>query len=314
MIKRIYLKILHKLKSLLQYFNRKSNSSIVIPPEIIDDSFRKSNHSSATTNLKFIFRADKTNVGDWWCPPWRYFQFKPGVVGDIFNPEFKISETDTLILGGGGIGSETFRPHLNRIKEAKANVSILWGAGVDSLLNRDGVLSDGEHDLYGNYFDFLDEKGIRVFSSPQKFNYVPCASCMNNLFLKYREKKPRNKVGVYNHKRVSILNADNPQRIPIEDNSGDNIKEKLEFLSDFEYIITNTYHGVYWATLLGRKVICIPFKSGLFSFKYPPTYCLDGSVRDEHFERAVAYEGVLEESRKINLDYYFMLANKYDLV
>ena len=38
MIKRIYLKILHKLKSLLQYFNRKSNTSIVIPPEIIDDS------------------------------------------------------------------------------------------------------------------------------------------------------------------------------------------------------------------------------------------------------------------------------------
>ena len=55
-------------------------------------------------------------------------------------------------------------------------------------------------------------------------------------------------------------------------------------------------------------------KSGLFSFKYAPTYCLDGSVQDEHFERAVAYEGVLEESRKINLDYYFMLANKYDLV
>ena len=65
MIKRIYSKILHKLKSLLQYFNRKSNTSIVIPPEIIDDSFRKSNHSSAITNLKFIFRADKTNVGDW---------------------------------------------------------------------------------------------------------------------------------------------------------------------------------------------------------------------------------------------------------
>jgi len=49
-IKKIYLKILHKLKSLLQYFNRKSNSSIVIPPEIIDDSFRKSNYGSAITN------------------------------------------------------------------------------------------------------------------------------------------------------------------------------------------------------------------------------------------------------------------------
>lgn len=314
MLKKIYLKILNKLKSLLQYFYRKRSPSIAIPPEIIDDSFRNPNYSSAITNLKFIFRADKTNVGDWWCPPWRYFQFKPGVVGDILNPEFKISKTDTLILGGGGIGTEYFRPHLNRIKEAKANVTILWGAGVDSSLNKDGVLSAGEHDLYGDYFDFLDEKGIRVFSSPQKFNYVPCASCMSNHFFKYREKKPRKRVGVYNHKRVTILSADNEQHIPIADNSGDNIQEKLEFLSDFEYIITNTYHGVYWATLLGRKVICIPFKSGLFSFKYAPTYCQDKVFRDEHFEKAVAYEGVLEESRKINLDYYYMLANKYDVV
>ena len=36
------------------------------------------------------------------------------------SKEVKINETDILILGGGGIGSEFFRPHLNRIKEAKA--------------------------------------------------------------------------------------------------------------------------------------------------------------------------------------------------
>ena len=266
------------------------------------------------TDLKFVFRADKTNVGDWWCPPWRYFPFKPGVAGDILNPEFKINESDILIMGGGALGSEFFRPHLNRIKEANANASILWGAGVDSLVDRNRVLPDGKYDLYGDYFNFLDEKGIRVFSNPQKFDYVPCASCMNNLFFKHREKKPTAKLGVYNHKRVNILSADNQQGIPVADNSGDNLREKLEFLSNFEYIITNTYHRVYWATLLRRKVICIPYKSGLFSFKYSPIYCLDGPVQDEHFERAIAYEGVLEESRKINLDYYSMLANKYNLV
>ena len=266
------------------------------------------------TDLKFIFRADRTNVGDWWCPPWKYFPFKPFVVADILNQEFKISEKDIIVLGGGGLGNEFFRPHLNRIKEANPKVSILWGAGVDSKMNKDEVMPSTGHDLYGDYFDFLDEKGIRVFSNPQKFNYVPCASCMSNLFFKFRDKKPTTKVGVYNHKRVTLLNADNQQRIPVADNSGDNLEEKLEFMSNFEYIVTNTYHGVYWATLLGRKAICTPFKSGLFSFKHAPTYCLDGRLEDEHFDRAVAYEGVLEESRKINFDYYCMLANKYDLV
>ena len=137
------------------------------------------------SKLKFIFRADNTNVGDWWCPPWRYFPFKPGIVGDILDSKFQIDETDTLLVGGGGLGNEFFRPHLKRIKEAKPKVSILWGAGVDSVSKRDTILADEKQDLYGDYFDFFDEQGIRVFSNPQRFQYVPCASCMNNLLFKY---------------------------------------------------------------------------------------------------------------------------------
>ena len=266
------------------------------------------------SDLKFIFRADNTNVGDWWCPPWKYFPFKPGVLGDILNPKFEINETDILLVGGGGLGNEFFRPHLNRIKESKPKVSILWGAGVDSVSKPHAVLTDEKQDLYGDYFDFFDEKGIRVSSTPQRFRYVPCASCMNNLLFKYRAIKPSAKVGVYNHKRVPIMDASNPYGMAVSDNSGDNFEEKIKNIANFEYIITNTYHGIYWATLLGRKVICIPFKSGLFSFKYPPVYCLNGKIEDEHFDRAVVYEHALEESRKINLEYYLMLTNKYELV
>ena len=151
--------------------------------------------------LKFIFRADNTNVGDWWCPPFRYFPFKPSAIGDILNSEFEIKKTDTLIIGGGGIGSEFFEPHLERIKSLNAKSTILWGAGVDSFSDKSKTLENSKHDLYGSYFDFIDEVGIRVFSLPQNYRYVPCASCMNNLFFKYREVKPSNTVGVYNHKR-----------------------------------------------------------------------------------------------------------------
>ena len=137
---------------------------------------------------------------------------------------------------------------------------------------------------------------------------------MNNLFFKYREVKPSNTVGVYNHKRVTLMKSDNPNGFPVADNSGDNLEEKLKFLSSCEYIITNTYHGVYWGTLLQRKVICIPYKSGLFSFKYPPHYSFDGKFDESVFEKAKIYTGVLEESRKLNLDFYKYLTSKYDLV
>ena len=266
------------------------------------------------SQLKFIFRSDNSNVGDWWCPPWRYFPFKPGTVGDILDPNFEIKETDILLVGGGGLGNEFFRTHLNRIKASNPKVSILWGAGVDRVSKQGTVLSDEKYDLYGDYFDFFDEKGIRVFSNPQKFQYVPCASCMNNFLWKYREVKPSAKVGVYNHKRVPLFHAGNSNGIAVSDNSGEKFEDKIKFLSSFEYIITNTYHGVYWATLLGRKVICVPYKSGLFSFKFPPSYCFDGKIKDEHFDTAISYDHALEDCRKINLEYYFMLTNKYELV
>jgi len=264
--------------------------------------------------IKFIFRADSTNCGDWWCPPFRYFPFRPGVAGDIFDSEFKVENSDTVILGGGGIGSPTFETHLDRIKKSKPDITIVWGAGVDTKSKRNEVLKSGDYDLWGNYFDFADEIGMRVHSNPQRFNYVPCVSCMSNLFFKYRERKPTHKIGVYTHKDVPLMTRDNPNRLPVEDNRGIDLESKIKFLSSCEYVITNTYHGVYWATLLERKVICIPYKTGLFSFKHPPVFSSDGGLDDELMDQAKSYEGVLEESRRLNVEYFSLLTSKYELV
>ena len=266
------------------------------------------------TSLKFLFRADRSNVGDWWCPPFRYFPFKEATIGDIIDTNFPLDNTDILVLGGGGIGSNFFKDHLDRIKNAQAKTTIRWGAGVDVTSDKKGLLTPENQDLYGNYFDFIDEVGIRVFSEPQKFSYVPCASCMSNLFFKYREVKPTNTVGVYNHKRVKIMDETNPHKLPVFDNSGNNLEDKLKFLSSCEYVVTNTYHGVYWATLLERRAVVLPFKSGLFSFKHPPSFCLDGDISDDVLNNANCYKNVLEEARKINLDFYKYLTDKYDLV
>jgi hypothetical protein len=264
--------------------------------------------------LKFLFRADDTNVGDWWCPPFRYFPFKPAAIGDILDPSFAIEKSDTVIIGGGGIGSDFFLPNLGRIKASNPQTSIFWGAGVDTYSDSTKLLDSSAPDLYGDYFNFANEVGVRVFSTPQKFQYVPCASCMNNTFFSYRDVKPTNSIGFYNHKRATLMTTDNSNGFPVADNSGNSLEDKLRFLASCEYIVTNTYHGVYWATLLERKVICIPFKSGLLSFKYPPTYCWDGNLTDELLNEAHIFRNVLEESRRLNLEFYTYLTGKYDLV
>lgn len=264
--------------------------------------------------IKFLFRADNTNVGDWWCPPWKFFPFKPGTVNDIADVNCKITNTDILIVGGGGLGSEHFRQDLARLRASKPKVSIVWGAGVDSVVKPGEILSYGRYDLHGDYFDFFDEKGVRIFSEKKGYKYVPCASCMSNLFFKYRDTKPTAMVGAYNHKRAPLFADGNSHSIPVSDNSGNDLESKIKFLSSFEYIITNTYHGVYWATLLGRKVVCVPFKSGLFSFKFAPSYIYDAKITDEILHQAVAYDDALEDSRNINVGYYSYLADKYDIV
>ena len=96
------------------------------------------------SNISFLFRADNKNVGDWWCPPFRYFPFKPGNIGDVLNINFNLSDTSILIIGGGGIGSEYFRPHLKRIESAKIQHTVLWGGGVDAVIDISKILSTSE--------------------------------------------------------------------------------------------------------------------------------------------------------------------------
>ncbi len=266
------------------------------------------------TTLKFVFRPDKKNVGDWWSPPFRYFPFKPAQVIDILNPSNIFAQTDTIIMGGGGLGRESFRPYLNKIKKSNVKKTILWGAGVDTFMDIKNLLGHKKVDLYGDYFDFIDDVGIRVYSSLQKYSYVPCVSCMSNLFFKYRAIKPNHLLGYYFHKDVPFEKTLDKEFAPTATNYGNNLEEKLKFLSNSEYIATNSYHGVYWATLLERKVICIPFKSGLMSFKHPPAYSLDGLVTRETLNNAVHYPGSLEEARKLNANFYSYIVNKYDLV
>lgn len=126
---------------------------------------------------------------------------------------------------------------------------------------------------------------------------------------------PKKLIGCYAHYRVPLKFCINKKELPYLTNYGMNLKEKLIYLSSFEYIITNTYHGLYWGTLLNRKVIVMSFKSGLLSFKYKPVYCFDlKEMNDEIFHNAKNYEEALEESRKLNIDYYVYLTNKYEII
>jgi len=242
----------------------------------------------------------------------RYFPFKPGPAFDILDATQNYANEKCVIVGGGGLGTHFFAQHLNRITDKSRKYKLIaWGVGVDNITDMSGnILDPGqEYDLHGQWFDDFDEIGTRVWSEHPRFKWVPCSSCLHPAFFKYREIRPSRLLGIYNHKRVPLVQPGNTE-FSVMDNAGDNLIEKLEFISSHEYIVTNTYHGVYWATLLNRKVICVPFKSGLFSFKHKPTYS-NGALSDEILQLAQSYPESLEECRSTNIDYYCHLINKY---
>ena len=83
-------------------------------------------------------------------------------------------------------------------------------------------------------------------------------------------------------------------------------------MARFETIVTNSYHGVYWGTLLNRRVICIPFKSGLYTFNHQPTYAL-GDFAKIKIDEIPKYPMALDECRGANVDYFNLITSKYDL-
>src|SRR5690606_9749893 len=75
--------------------------------------------------------------------------------------------------------------------------------------------------------------------------------------------------------------------------------DMVSFIGGSSTLVTDSYHAMYWAILLGKKTTVIPTTSKFFDFKYPSVI-----TNYENFEsdlkKAQSYSGVLEESREIN--------------
>ncbi|MEM7461463.1 MAG: polysaccharide pyruvyl transferase family protein [Pseudomonadota bacterium] len=276
--------------------------------------------------MAHIFRCDPTNVGDWHSPPFKYFPLKSSRVIDISDDRINLDSHKFVIVGGGGLGRDGFNANLDLIRQNKEYTTIAWGVGTNTFTDRAAVLKqDQKFQMTDKFFEGFDEVGTREYLPSRKFRYVPCASCMSHLFHKYRNRRPSKTIGFYSHKRVPLLNkyrfgmfkgrhrpiiTKHIQNASMEDNNGRNLEEKLEFLSDHEYIVSNTFHGVYWATLLNRKVISMPFKADAFYFKYPPVFGNE-NLDDELFDKAKNHPDSLDDCRINNIEFYKYLIDKY---
>lgn len=241
-----------------------------------------------------IHRNDPSNIGDWFCTPRFYFNdLKEIDKLDIWKTNFSDPKNNLknkkVIFGGGGlIGNVDFEKNLHTIIASEPELFICWGAGH----NR----HDGDRIDYSNYLSAFTLKGVRDYNIPGT-EWVPCVSCMHSAFTK--EYPIKNRIVVYEHKDHIIDTVSFPKL----NNKHNKIDDVIAFLGSSEIVVTSTYHGAYWATLLNKKVIVVnPFSTKFKGLKHQPVFA-DLNTFESQIENCKNYPDALDECREANLNF-----------
>jgi hypothetical protein len=247
------------------------------------------------------------NIGDWMSSPLRFFSFptKTEEVDILSCKSQGLWGHDVLLGGGGLLARDSFTASVRYIVEHTQGALIAWGVGHNSYDSPGASLS------YPDYLRHFTLLGLRDYG--QGLPYVPCASCLSPLF--DRKSDIRHEAVVYRHgKRPWPLRIG--PGIPVMENteapvepSGDDSRMRaafgraIEFLSQAETILTNSYHGMYWGILLGKKVLAVPFSTKFYAFKYKVPFLETDDWRAS-LHHAQAYPEALEECRDLNRKFY----------
>lgn len=214
-------------------------------------------------NLTLYNWSNMPNVGDRCASPHLYFDW----LKDVPVKPVEQWQPGPSLFGGGGLlhpGGDW------RIHQAftSAEKAATWAIGINY------------HDCrFQNYPKFLDLKadtvGLREPGNP--WTYVPCPSCMAKEFDAAAWITPTTRVVVYEH-------ASNPFRgllptVPAMTNGDGPLDAVLAFLAGAELVVTNSFHGLYWAGLLGRRAISFEPNSNRFMAFWSAPVAVRGNLR-----------------------------------
>jgi len=235
-----------------------------------------------------IFHCDAENIGDRLCGPAQYMWPVDGINATLSSD---IVSAPNYIIGGGQIFSQ-LAAIADRIKCIEPGAAkVVWGVGLPIRGRKDRSVREvrGLFDLFGT----------RNYEWKDEIDFTPCASCLSGLF--EEAPAPSNEVVVYVHRKKPAP-MDIPSSIPVMRNDILNPREVINFVSSGETVVTSSYHGVYWAQLLGRRVVCVPYNEKFESFQYKPTMATPESWR-QNLSRASKTPALLDEYRAINVEF-----------
>ena len=216
--------------------------------------------------LHFINRVDDTNCGDRVVTPLLYYydyfkQYNIKRHDQQFIDYDSIDSSDVVILGGGGLldYAEYTNRHINRLLDTGATV-IAWAPGINTHTEQAEKLK--------TQLDFASFTLVKLRDYENKYgiDYLPDVTCkLPDLKKKYTIKR---EIGIARHKDYPI------EGLPYDEITNVRpIDEILRFIGESDVIVSNSFHMIYWAILMGKKTICAnPFSTRFYSYKYKPEY------------------------------------------
>ncbi len=211
------------------------------------------------------------NIGDIVSSPCKHFEYE-ATHYDVRRTHIEpLPEADIYLCGGGAITRSLTELPADKIR-------IGWGIGQSLRPAPAKATSTPLKD-----WDLLGNRDVDIPGT----EWVPCVSCMSPLFDEEYE---------IEHEVVSYMNAlkySHPN-MPYATNRG-TFEEAIRFIGSGAIVITNSYHGAYWATLLGRAAVIVnPYNSKFYQYKHQPAM---------QNEKPISYPEALEECREANIKF-----------
>jgi len=218
-----------------------------------------------------IWRHNPENLGDTASSPFRYIFNNHSVKYLDYGDAIRLPEgEEPVVVGGSGlIHGQLWFDVLKRLASHKRK-KILWGIG-HNVHDHDSKASIRYPDWILQYDLIGLRDWLAIEERPSQYYWVPDASCLHHAFA--IERKAHHDIVVYEHLHHPLeLNIPLPRKFT----NTTSVEEALDFISSGRLVLTNTYHGAYWATLLNRPCIILrPFSSKFYKLKWPQPIAYD---------------------------------------
>ncbi|UYV37854.1 polysaccharide pyruvyl transferase family protein [Rhodobacteraceae bacterium D3-12] len=231
------------------------------------------------------------NVGDRACCPADYFDFGTSTIGD-FGAD--LPACHRAILGGGQVAQQAINALI--YNAAAARHTVIWAVGLDSK-----TAQSLPFEIARASASLISTRNAGVAG----LSHVPCVSAMSPLF--DAPPAPKHEVVAFLHHRKST-GITLPDSIPSLTNHGPTLQQAIAHIASGDTVVTNSYHGTYWAMLLGRRTLCLPFSNKFNGFADPPTMATPSNWQTA-LPKARRHPALLEQARTANRGFFDKVMN-----